>query len=77
MIIDEFEELAAARGDQALVMSVVLHSFIAGQPFRLRAVADALQHIVAAGDRVWRATPADIFAAVQDNPQLAADAVSA
>lgn len=77
MIIDEFEELAATRGEQALVMSVVLHSFIAGQPFRLRAVAHALQHIVAAGNQVWHATPADILAAVHETPGLAADAVSA
>lgn len=77
MIIDEFDELASATGDQAVVMSVVLHSFISGQPFRLNAVAHALRHIVGAGDRVWRATPADLFAAVQDNPHLAADAVLA
>ena len=33
-------------------MSIVLHSFITGVPFRLRAVARALERIAAA-DGVW------------------------
>lgn len=66
MIVDEFEALRAA-GDQAVVMSVVLHSFISGQPFRFRPVHDAISHVVASGD-VWLATPADIHRAVLDMP---------
>ena len=37
MIVDEFAELSATQ--RPLVMSIVLHSFITGVPFRLRAVA--------------------------------------
>jgi len=68
MICDEAAELA--RAQHPVVMSVVLHSFISGQPWRLRAVADALAK-VAAMDAVWCATPQDIHAAVLENPSLA------
>ena len=71
-ILDECEALWAW-GDQAVAMSVVLHSFISGQPFRLRPVADALAQIAARGD-VWLATPAEIHAAVLDGPERAAPA---
>ncbi len=38
MIVDEFDELLERSEDQPLVMSVVVHSFISGAPFRLRAL---------------------------------------
>ena len=69
-ILDEFEEMRAF-GEQAVVMSVVLHSFISGQPFRLRPVAEALARIVSGGD-VWLATPREIHAAVLAAPERAA-----
>jgi peptidoglycan/xylan/chitin deacetylase (PgdA/CDA1 family) len=71
-ILDEFEALRGW-GDQAVVMSVVLHSFISGQPFRLRPVADALARIAARSD-VWLATPSEIHAAVLAAPERAAPA---
>ena len=37
-VIDEFEELLVAAEERPIVMSVVLHSFISGAPFRLRQV---------------------------------------
>jgi hypothetical protein len=42
-------------------MSVVLHSFISGAPFRLRQVERALQHIAAHRDRVWLTQPGAIY----------------
>lgn len=72
MIIDEFEELSSARFDQAVVMSIVLHSFISGQPFRLKAITKALEHIKEAGAEVWFTTPANIYEAVAEDPDLAA-----
>ncbi len=69
MIIDEFEELSDAATDRPLVMSVVLHSFISGVPFRLRAVGRALAHIAAA-EGVWPATPGEIYRAVRGRPDL-------
>jgi peptidoglycan/xylan/chitin deacetylase (PgdA/CDA1 family) len=69
MIDDEFTELHAAAADTPLVMSVVLHSFISGVPFRLRAVGRALERI-AASDGVWLTTPREIYRAVVDSPEL-------
>jgi peptidoglycan/xylan/chitin deacetylase (PgdA/CDA1 family) len=69
MITDEFDELSAAATRYPLVMSVVLHSFISGVPFRLRAVGRALERI-AATDGVWLTTPSEIHRAVLDSPQL-------
>ena len=67
MIVDEFDELSATQ--RPLVMSIVLHSFITGVPFRLRAVRRALER-VAAGDGVWLTTPREIHRAVVDSPVL-------
>lgn len=69
MIRDEASELALS--ERPVVMSVVLHSFISGQPWRMRAVAQALEKVVAMED-VWCATPDEIHAAVLANPTLAA-----
>lgn len=69
MVVDEFEELLDAASDCPLVMSIVVHSFISGVPFRLRALARALQQLVAtAGDDVWFTQPRHIFDAVVADP---------
>ena len=57
MIIDQFDEMRQTPGDEPLVMSVILHSFISGQPFRLRALRRAIEHIVTRSDGVWMAQP--------------------
>jgi len=67
MIVDEFAELSATQ--HPLVMSIVLHSFITGVPFRLRAVRGALER-VATGDGVWLTTPREIHQAVVDSRVL-------
>ncbi|KQY06147.1 polysaccharide deacetylase [Mycobacterium sp. Root135] len=69
MIDDEFAELHAAAAHTPLVMSVVLHSFISGVPFRLRAVGRALERI-AATEGVWLTTPRQIHRAVVECPEL-------
>ncbi len=54
MIIDQFDEMLEQSQKQPLVMSVALHPFVCGQPFRLRALRHALKHCVEyGGDRVW------------------------
>ena len=70
MIINEFHELYDAARTLPLVMSVVLHSFISGQPFRLRALSRALSYIVAHDD-IWLATPGEIAAFVAAEPDRA------
>ncbi|MDX7950781.1 polysaccharide deacetylase family protein [Lichenihabitans sp. Uapishka_5] len=57
MIINEFDELLDASARQPLVMSVVVHSFISGAPFRLKTLTRALEHIAARRDDVWLTTP--------------------
>lgn len=69
MIDDEFAELHAAAARTPLVMSVVLHSFISGVPFRLRAIGRVLERI-AATDGVWLTTPGEIHRAVVESPLL-------
>jgi hypothetical protein len=46
--------------EQPLVFGVSVHAFIIGQPFRLRYFRRALEHVRAAGDRVWFATTGQI-----------------
>jgi peptidoglycan/xylan/chitin deacetylase (PgdA/CDA1 family) len=62
MIVDELDELLEV-ADQPLVMSIVLHSFISGVPFRLRRLARALAHVASRPDEVWLTQPRHIDAA--------------
>jgi len=45
-----------------LVFSLVLHPFIIGQPFRLRALRRALAHMMQSRDQLWITTPRGIAA---------------
>jgi allantoinase len=74
MIIDQVDEMldqSRAPGSAPLVMGIALHPYIVGQPYRLRHLRRALQHVAAARDRgdVWMTTPCAIFrhAAAQAN----------
>lgn len=71
MIVDQFDTLLAASGQQPLVMSLVLHTFVSGQPFRLGPVSKALAHIVAHAPQVWLTTPDAIYDAVLADARLA------
>jgi peptidoglycan/xylan/chitin deacetylase (PgdA/CDA1 family) len=71
MIVDEFDEMLEASKKQPLVMSIVVHSFISGQPFRLRALSRALAHMAARHDDVWFAQPREIAAFIEADPSLA------
>ncbi|MEV4603275.1 polysaccharide deacetylase family protein [Amycolatopsis sp. NPDC049253] len=71
MIVDEFDELRAAAEERPLVMSIVVHSFISGVPFRLRQLTRALAHLAAHGEDVWFTQPRHIhraFAAMTPDP---------
>ncbi len=63
MIVDQFDELCGAQDGQPVVMSVILHSFITGQPFRLRALRRALAHIQASREPLWVTQPGPIASA--------------
>jgi peptidoglycan/xylan/chitin deacetylase (PgdA/CDA1 family) len=71
MIIDEFDSMLAASERIPLVMSLVLHSFISGQPFRLSPLKRALDHILLHRDKIWLTRAADIAAVIENAPDLA------
>jgi allantoinase len=62
MVVDQFEELLEQSTERPLVMSVSLHPYICGQPFRLRPLRKALQHCRShkQQDRVWWTRAVDI-----------------
>ncbi|WGF87488.1 polysaccharide deacetylase family protein [Marinivivus vitaminiproducens] len=56
MIIDQFDEMREQSRNQALVMGVALHPYIVGQPFRLRHLRRAFEHIARHRRDVWLTT---------------------
>jgi allantoinase len=75
MIVDQFDEMLASSAEAPQVMSVITHSFIIGQPFRLRALRRAIEHMKKSADAVWFTQPGAIashVAAMQcDAPAVA------
>ena len=73
IIIDQFDEMLEQAHKPSephgLVMGIALHSYIVGQPYRLRHLRRALRHIVAhatisAPGEVWITTPGKIAEAM-------------
>ena len=62
MIVDQFDEMIEQCAAQPLVMTLSLHPFVVGQPFRLPSLRKALRHCVehAKKDRVWWTTPGQV-----------------
>ena len=62
MIIDNTDEMREQARTQPLVMGIALHPYLIGQPYRLRHLRRALQHLCAARDRgeLWITTPGAI-----------------
>ena len=62
MIVDQFDEMIEQCAAQPLVMTLSLHPFVVGQPFRLPALRKALKHCVEhpKRDRVWWTRPGEI-----------------
>jgi len=74
MMIDQFDEMLLQSKKYPLVYSIVLHPFVIGMPFRLRALRRALAHIMEHRQEVWLATPgrvAEHFAKTRPEPSLA------
>ncbi len=68
MIIDNVAEMLVQSERQPLVMGIALHPYLVGQPYRLRHLRNALQHICRARDegRVWFTTPGAICRRVEE-----------
>lgn len=62
MIVDNCDEMLEQSHSQPLVKGLALHPYLVGQPYRLRHLRRALQHLVAARDRgeIWFTTPGAI-----------------
>jgi peptidoglycan/xylan/chitin deacetylase (PgdA/CDA1 family) len=57
MIVDQCDEMLRQCEGQPLVLGLALHTFIMGQPFRLKHLRRALRHVLeAGGDRLWPTT---------------------
>ena len=64
MIVDNFDEMLDQSHSQPLVMGIALHPYIVGQPYRMRHLRRALEHIHRE-KRVWWTTPGSIYEWVQ------------
>jgi allantoinase len=67
-LIDQFDELLAESERRPLVMPIVLHSFILGQPYRLRHFRRVIEHVLKHREHIWLTRPGDICAHVENLP---------
>ncbi|QJR11870.1 hypothetical protein DSM104443_02953 [Usitatibacter rugosus] len=67
LIVDNFDEMLEQSTGQPLVMGIAMHAYILGQPYRLRHLRRALQHIAAAKN-AWITTPGAILDHVESLP---------
>ncbi len=59
-LIDQFDEMLRESEKRPLVMGIVLHSFVLGQPYRLRQFRKVVQHICRHRDDIWITHPGKI-----------------
>jgi peptidoglycan/xylan/chitin deacetylase (PgdA/CDA1 family) len=71
MIIDQFDEMREQSQQQPLVLGIALHAYIVGQPFRLRALRRALEHIAQAKNQVWLTTAGAVAEHIYAAPERA------
>jgi len=69
MIIDQFDELLHQSAKYPLVCSIVLHPFVIGQPYRLRELRRALNHVLKQRNRLWITRPGELASYVRDLPK--------
>lgn len=53
MIVDNFDEMLDQSSNGPLVMGIALHPYIVGQPYRLRHIRRALQHVLTQRGKFW------------------------
>ncbi|MEO5795688.1 MAG: polysaccharide deacetylase family protein [Rhodoferax sp.] len=70
MLIDNFDEMLMQSQAQPLVMGIALHPYIIGQPYRLRHLRRALQHIAKHRSDIWFTTPGAIANAMDALPKV-------
>ena len=67
-LIDQFEEMLRESERRPLVMPIVMHSFVLGQPYRLRQFRRVIEHIQKHRDRVWITRPGEICKFIESLP---------
>ncbi|WP_143277432.1 polysaccharide deacetylase family protein [Bordetella genomosp. 9] len=67
-LLDQFDEMLEESQRRPLVMSIVLHSFILGQPHRLRQFRYVIEHIMEQRDQVWLARAGEICGFIESLP---------
>jgi hypothetical protein len=60
MAIDQFDEMLAQSDKQPLALGITIHSFIVGQPFRLRQFRRVLERIASKAESIWFTTSGQI-----------------
>lgn len=67
-LVDQFDEMLQESARRPLVMPIVLHSFILGQPYRLRQFRRVMQHICEHRDQIWLTRPGAICRHIESLP---------
>ena len=67
-LIDQFDELLEESVRRPLVMPIVLHSFILGQPYRLRQFRRVIEHIMRHREQIWLTRPGAICDYIESLP---------
>lgn len=67
-VVDQFDEMLEESERRPLVMSIVLHSFILGQPHRLRRLRGVIEHILQHRSQIWLARSGEICAFIESLP---------
>lgn len=66
MVIDQVDEMLEQSVDQPLVFGLAIHANIVGQPFRLRQLRRALNHVAGLSDQIWITRAGDIAAHIHE-----------
>ncbi len=78
--IDQVDEMLEQSEHQPLVCGIVVHTFIVGQPFRVRHFRRVLEHLAGLRERIWLATAGEIaerFTEIEPVPRSATTQMSA
>jgi allantoinase len=67
-LIDQFDEMLEESVRRPLVMPIVLHSYILGQPYRLRQFRKVVEHIFEHREHVWLTRPGEICRHIEALP---------
>jgi len=67
-MIAQFDEMLAESARRSLVMPIVLHSFVLGQPYRLHHFRKVIEHILRHREQIWLTRPGEICEYIEGLP---------